>query len=110
MRINQCYPQQIDRIRVLEYALRDRLGSTGTAPYFFQAKLPGSALARVEKVETYPAWPIDLVVAWSKTPHGGRETGQLEMFALALGRTGGMQWGLATPRAGRLGWSCKMRR
>ena len=43
----------------------------------FQAKLPEVSIGPGgEKVETYPAWPIDLVVAWSKTPHGGRETGQ----------------------------------
>lgn len=101
MRINQCYPQQIDRIRVLEYALRDRLGSTGTAPYFFQAKLPEVSIGPGgEKVETYPAWPIDLVVAWSKTPHGGRETGQLEMFAPGPGQDGCMQWGLCDTEGG----------
>ena len=60
-----------------------RLEAPFKAPAFFQAKLeePGGG---------YPSWPIDRVVEWSRTAHGGR---QFELFASPR-EPGCMRWGL----------------
>ena len=100
MRINQCYPQQIDRIRVLEYALRDRLGSTGTAPYFSRRSCQRSALARVREGRDLSGLADRSRGGMVQDTHGGRETGQLEMFAPGPGQDGCMQWGLCDTEGG----------
>jgi 3'-phosphoadenosine 5'-phosphosulfate sulfotransferase (PAPS reductase)/FAD synthetase len=86
-------PQRIDLIRMLEAkvgaaaAARDeRKGEERHRPLptFFQSPL------RDENGERLSV-PIDDVVAWAHTSHGGR---QMEMFAADPGDAGCMRWGL----------------
>jgi 3'-phosphoadenosine 5'-phosphosulfate sulfotransferase (PAPS reductase)/FAD synthetase len=86
-------PEQIVRIRKLEErvqaAARARHEARGELetyhpPTFFQAPIRNAKGKR-------PCMPIDEVVAWSRTAHGGR---QVELFAPAAGDEGCMRWGL----------------
>lgn len=91
-RVADTDPARIDLIRRLEEearaALAARASSKGesirNAPSFFQSPLRNRDGGR-------PCMPIDQVVAWSRTSHGGRE---LELFAPGIGEEGCMRWGL----------------
>lgn len=86
-------PGRIDLIRALEEQVAARAGeryakkgetfeSLGyQKPSWFQAPLG----------DTGDCWPIDKVVDWSKTSHGGR---QVELFDATPGDAGCMRWGL----------------
>lgn len=88
-RLAETDPWRIDEIRQLEEEValraRERHAKAGiehrTDPTFFQAKTGGTGLC----------WPIDKVVAWSKTARGGH---QLELFAAQPQDQGCMRWGL----------------
>jgi 3'-phosphoadenosine 5'-phosphosulfate sulfotransferase (PAPS reductase)/FAD synthetase len=62
---------------------RKRLESPFRAPAYFQAKMEADD-------GTFPAWPIDEVVSWSKTQRGGRK---FELFAAPRDH-GCMRWGM----------------
>lgn len=83
-------PERIDLLRALEFrvavAQRNRREARGeletkTDHSWFQAPLGG----------TGECWPIDRVIQWSRTSHGGR---QMEMFAPDPADAGCMRWGL----------------
>ena len=82
-------PSCIARLRVLEADVGEaaaaravaRGDTPGNPPSWFQAKVgPGGA-----------CWPIDKVVDWSRTAHGGR---QYELFAAGPSEAGCVRWGL----------------
>lgn len=81
-------PSRIDRLRALEgevgTAARARAASRGeelkSDPTWFQARLGREG-----------TWPIDRVVEWSKTKHGGKE---FEPFTADARDQGCMRWGL----------------
>lgn len=87
-------PWRIDQIRELEAEVakraQERHAKAGvehtTDPTFFQAKTGGTGLC----------WPIDKVVAWSRTSRGGR---QLELFQADQSDAGCMRWGLCETMA-----------
>jgi 3'-phosphoadenosine 5'-phosphosulfate sulfotransferase (PAPS reductase)/FAD synthetase len=91
-RVADTDPDRIALIRSLEEetgkaaAARARAkGEPGrNPPSFFQAPLRGPAGAR-------PCTPIDEVVLWSRTDHGGR---QFELFEAGPSEEGCMRWGL----------------
>lgn len=82
-------PERIDRIRNLEALVslkaKERNETRGEElknnPAWFQARNGG----------TGACWPIDEVVAWSKTSRGGR---QFELFTADEKDAGCMRWGL----------------
>lgn len=76
-------PERVDRIRELERAVSEDAKSPRA---FFQAKTGGGG----------ECWPIDAVVAWSRTSRGGR---QFELFAAEPHEQGCVRWGLCeTPK------------
>jgi 3'-phosphoadenosine 5'-phosphosulfate sulfotransferase (PAPS reductase)/FAD synthetase len=85
-------PARIAVIRQLEAEAQEasaaRAESRGEAvrnpPTFFQAPMRNADGAR-------PGTPIDEVIKWSRTAHGGR---QYELFAAGPGEEGCMRWGL----------------
>ena len=87
-------PARIDRIRQLEglvtLGARQRADKRGEVldnlPSWFQAKTGGGG----------KCWPIDKVVAWSRTGQGGR---QYELFAADTKDAGCMRWGLCETMA-----------
>lgn len=82
-------PARIDRMRELERLVtigqKERSAKKGeelaNAPGWFQAKTGGGGAC----------WPIDEVVKWSRTGHGGH---QYELFAADQKDQGCMRWGL----------------
>lgn len=72
-------PARIDRLRELEEKVS---AGAGEQRGWFQAK--------TEEDGGFPPWPIDKVVEWSKTAHGGR---QFELFAPDR-EPGCFRWGL----------------
>jgi 3'-phosphoadenosine 5'-phosphosulfate sulfotransferase (PAPS reductase)/FAD synthetase len=85
-------PGRIDEMRALEAEIsaaaklrhdRDRTGEPFSAPSWFQA--------RIAERGTWPCWPIDKVVEWSRTAHGGR---QFELFTAPPSDAGCLRWGL----------------
>lgn len=97
-RVADTDPSRIDLIRSLEKetgeAAQKRAIAKGepvrNPPSFFQAPIRNSDGGR-------PCQPIDEVVAWSRTSHGGKH---LELFAPGVGEEGCMRWGLCdTPEA-----------
>lgn len=87
---------RIDIIRDLEAVVVERVIARATAngttleeqefltPAWFQAPL-GRADGR------WPTWPIDKVVQWSRTAHGGK---QFELFAARDHELGCVRWGM----------------
>lgn len=97
-RVADTDPGRIDLIRSLERESGEATAARALAkgepvrnpPSFFQAPLRLADGSR-------PCTPIDEVVAWSRTSHGGR---QAELFAPGEGEEGCMRWGLCdTPGA-----------
>ena len=94
--VAEADPWRINQIRRLEEEVavkaRERHAKTGiehrTDPTFFQAKTGGTGRL---------CWPIDKVVAWSKTSRGGY---QLELFTSDKKDQGCMRWGLCDTSAG----------
>jgi len=92
-------PERIDQIRALEAELtaaaesRRHVGKAAMRVWF-QAPIGG----------TGTGWPIDRVVEWSRTAHGGR---QFELFAPPAHEQGCMRWGLCETVAeeGDMGWA-----
>lgn len=82
-------PERIDRMRELERLVtigqKERFAAKGETlandPGWFQAKTGGGG----------KCWPIDEVVKWSRTGHGGK---QYELFAADAKDQGCMRWGL----------------
>jgi len=94
-------PGRIDRLRQLETDVgtkaRERYAARGETmadpPSFFQAPIPVSKESSPGVVtKHYPPWPIDRVVEWSKTSHGGRQVDFLGGDSAA--QEGCMRWGL----------------
>lgn len=88
-------PARIDRIRAMEAAV----GATATSRDL-QSSLehgpPAMFQARLEQPDgTYPCWPIDQVVAWSRTERGGKQFG---LFAPPADQ-GCARWGMCEPQA-----------
>lgn len=91
-RVADTDPSRIDLIRSLEketgHAVAARAVAKGepirNPPSFFQAPIRNADGGR-------PCMPIDQVVAWSRTSHGGKE---MELFAPGVGEEGCMRWGL----------------
>lgn len=54
------------------------------SPRWYQARVPDAGGA-------YPCWPIDRVLQWSRTTHGGR---QFELFGASSRDAGCTRWGL----------------
>jgi 3'-phosphoadenosine 5'-phosphosulfate sulfotransferase (PAPS reductase)/FAD synthetase len=89
-------PARIDRLRELERAVGVAAAvraaakgeELGNPPAWFQAPLPTVDESGKRR---WPCWPIDRVVAWSRTAHGGR---QVELFAAPPSEEGCMSWGL----------------
>lgn len=89
-------PDRIDIVRDLETIVTARAEARAEAmgltlaergyliPAWFQAPL-GREDGR------WPTWPIDKVVEWSRTAHGGR---QIELFTARDHETGCMRWGM----------------
>ena len=46
-------------------------------------------------------WPIDKVVSWAKTEHGGRQMMLLDAAMESSEDAGCMRWGLCEPPSGR---------
>jgi 3'-phosphoadenosine 5'-phosphosulfate sulfotransferase (PAPS reductase)/FAD synthetase len=88
-RIADTDPARIQVMRDLERLVQrvasDR-NAKNDAPSFFQAPIANNDGSRDEK-----CWPIDRVVAWSKTGKGGR---QFELFDPKDADAGCMRWGL----------------
>jgi 3'-phosphoadenosine 5'-phosphosulfate sulfotransferase (PAPS reductase)/FAD synthetase len=91
--IAENYPERISRIKRLEDTLARKMEEQAEAkgekpkylPTFFQAKSSGSA------GNADGSFPIEDVVQWSKTAHGGR---QFELFSADEKDAGCMRWGL----------------
>lgn len=92
-RIADAAPERIEVIRQLEAHCADAAQARATAkgeerrfppPTFFQQSLREADGFR-------PSSPIDSVVAWSRTKHGGREP---ELYAAPPGEAGCVRWGL----------------
>lgn len=83
---------RIDIIRDLEALVSERAraraeskgGTLESNPSWFQAPVASAD-------SKFPCWPIDKVVEWSRTAHGGR---QFELFAARDHEMGCMRWGL----------------
>lgn len=88
-------PARIDRIRQLEQLVtigaKHRAEKRGeelvNPPAWFQAKTGGGG----------ECWPIDKVVQWSRTSHGGK---QFELFEADTRDQGCMRWGLCETSSG----------
>lgn len=90
-------PARIDRIRALEKKVGDaqlvRIRARGEEPKhgppaWFQNPMPER---HADGTRNGTCWPIDKVVEWSRTSHGGR---QFELFAADPADAGCMRWGL----------------
>jgi hypothetical protein len=96
-RIAERYPERIDLLRMLEEktagAAAARYAAKGETfeslgyqqPSFFQSPL---------KAEGGATWPIDKVVEWSRTEHGGRQMMLLDSAMESHEDEGCMRWGL----------------
>ena len=96
---NPLYVMGIEFIADLEHDVtmlaRERIEARGeemdNPPGFFQAPLGRKKDAEGNTIHIGTCWPIDRVVQWSRTSHGGR---QFELFAPAPSDAGCMRWGL----------------
>jgi 3'-phosphoadenosine 5'-phosphosulfate sulfotransferase (PAPS reductase)/FAD synthetase len=97
-------PGRIDLIRALEVevgqaaaARAERKGETlESPPHFFQAPIGRRKDADGKTIHVGTCWPIDKVVQWSRTAHGGR---QFELFAPPASEVGCLRWGLCETSA-----------
>jgi 3'-phosphoadenosine 5'-phosphosulfate sulfotransferase (PAPS reductase)/FAD synthetase len=103
--IRDIDPERVALIRDLEAVVHDlaaaRCAAKGetfdslghAAPTFFQAPIRDENQKRL-------CWPIDKVIAWSHTAHGGR---QVELFAAKSHEMGCMRWGMCDVASGDAG-------
>ncbi len=92
-------PERILLLSDLEHDVtmlaRERIEARGEVmenpPAFFQAPLGRKKDAEGKTIHVGTCWPIERVVAWSRTSRGGR---QFELFAPAPSDAGCVRWGL----------------
>lgn len=73
-----------DLERFVSELVAQRRPDSRHSPGWYQARMP-------EADGTYPCWPIDRVLEWSRTTHGGR---QFELFGSTSRDAGCTRWGL----------------
>ncbi len=83
------HPAAIDRLRVLEAEVGDAAQARHDARGEIMRTRPAWFHSHTRRTDD--CWPIDKVVKWSRTAHGGR---QYELFSSVDADAGCMRWGL----------------
>lgn len=103
-RIAETDPGRIAVMRRLEEIVEGRARARAAKrgeelrnpPSFFQALSLRERLTREDGTTVLDGtcWPIDKVIGWARTSHGGR---QVELFDLPPSEDGCMRWGMCDP-------------
>lgn len=82
--------RRVEAIRRLEALVGEMASRRGgrSARAMFQAPMPER---NADGAPTYPCWPIDRVIEWSRTARGGR---QMRLSGFTASDTGCARWGL----------------